>query len=111
MGVAVTVKQKPSFKAIEPISLKDLALRAIKEAILGARFSPRERIAESRLSKQMRVGQNVVREALQELEFQGFVERVPNKGERLSPTSLARTSGRSIGFGWSSKVLHLSSLA
>jgi len=26
----------------------------------------------------MRLGQNVVREVLQELEFQGFVERVPN---------------------------------
>ena len=78
--MGVTVKQKPSFEAIEPISLKDLALRAIREAILGGGLSPGERIAESRLSKQMRVGQNVVREALQELEFQGFVERVPNKG-------------------------------
>ncbi|HEV2495102.1 MAG TPA: GntR family transcriptional regulator [Terriglobia bacterium] len=76
----MTVKPKPSFKAIEPISLKDLALSAIREAILGGALSPGERITESRLSKQMHVGQNVVREALQELEFQGFVERVPNKG-------------------------------
>jgi DNA-binding GntR family transcriptional regulator len=76
----VTIKPKPSFKAIEPISLKDLALSAIREAILGGGLSPGERITESRLSKQMHVGQNVVREALQELEFQGFVERVPNKG-------------------------------
>jgi len=75
----VTVKPRPSFKAIEPISLKDLALRAIREAILGGQLSPGERIAESRLCKQMQVGQNVVREALHELEFQGFVERVPNK--------------------------------
>lgn len=74
------VKPKPSFKAIEPISLKDLALSAIREAILSGGLSPGERITESRLSQQMHVGQNVVREALQELEFQGFVERVPNKG-------------------------------
>jgi DNA-binding GntR family transcriptional regulator len=76
----VTVTPKPSFKAIEPISLKALALSAIREAILGGGLSPGERITESLLSKQMHVGQNVVREALQELEFQGFVERVPNKG-------------------------------
>ena len=78
--MVVTVKPKPSFKAIEPISLKARALGAVREAILGGALSPGERITESRLSKQMQVGQNVVREALQELEFQGFVERVPNKG-------------------------------
>ncbi len=78
--MGVTLERKPSFKAIAPISLKNLALSAIREAILGGGLSPGERITESRLSKQMHVGQNVVREALQELEFQGFVERVPNKG-------------------------------
>ncbi len=71
---------KQSFRAIEPISLKDQVLNAIRDAVLKGVLSPGERITESRLSKQMHVGQNVVREALQELEFQGFVERVPNKG-------------------------------
>src|ERR1700756_5726401 len=80
MDLGTAANEKPSFKAIEPVSLKDLALSAIREAILDGGLSPGERITESRLSKQMHVGQNVVREALQELEFQGFVERVPNKG-------------------------------
>ncbi len=94
LATAVTTKEKQSFKAIEPISLKDLALNAIREAILGGRLSPGERITESRLSKEMRVGQNVVREALQELEFQGFVERVPNKG--TSVTDFSREDIRQI---------------
>jgi DNA-binding GntR family transcriptional regulator len=81
------VSGKQSFGAIEPISLKDQVLRAIRDAILKGSLSPGERITESRLSKQMQVGQNVVREALQELEFQGFVERIPNKGTSVTDFS------------------------
>jgi DNA-binding GntR family transcriptional regulator len=78
---------KQSFGVIEPISLKDQVLTAIRDAILRGDLSPGERITESRVSKQMEVGQNVVREALQELEFQGFVERVPNKGTSVTDFS------------------------
>lgn len=85
---------KQSFGAIEPISLKDQVLKAIRDAILKGSLSPGERITESRLSKQMQVGQNVVREALQELEFQGFVERFPNKG--TSVTDFSREDIRQI---------------
>ena len=85
---------KQSFGAIEPISLKDQVLKAIRDAILKGSLSPGERITESRLSKQMQVGQNVVREALQELELQGFVERFPNKG--TSVTDFSREDIRQI---------------
>ena len=85
---------KHSFKAIEPVSLKDQVLNAIRDAILRGSLSPGERITETWLSKQMQVGQNVVREALQELEFQGFVERVPNKG--TSVTNFSREDTRQI---------------
>jgi len=88
------VSGKQSFGAIEPISLKDQVLKAIRDAILKGSLSPGERITESRLSKQMQVGQNVVREALQELEFQGFVERFPNKG--TSVTDFSREDIRQI---------------
>jgi DNA-binding GntR family transcriptional regulator len=67
--------------------LKDQVLKAIRDAILRGGLSPGERITESRLSKQMQVGQNVVREALQELEFQGFVERIPNRGTSVTDFS------------------------
>ena len=85
---------KQKFGAIEPISLKDQVLKAIRDAILKGNLAPGERITESRLSSQMQVGQNVVREALQELEFQGFVERVPNKG--TSVTDFSREDIRQI---------------
>jgi DNA-binding GntR family transcriptional regulator len=76
------------FAAIQHISLKGLVSGAIREAILNGKLSPGERIIETRLAKQMRVGQNAVREALQELEFQGFVLRVPNRGTFVTDFSL-----------------------
>src|SRR5690348_9384798 len=82
------VADKNGFVAIEPISLKGLVSSAIREAILNGKVSPGERIVESQLAKQMRVGQNAVREALQELEFQGFVIRVPNRGTFVTDFSL-----------------------
>ncbi|HEY6274315.1 MAG TPA: GntR family transcriptional regulator [Terriglobales bacterium] len=74
--------------------MKDQVLNAIRDAILKGNLSLGERITESRLGKQMHVGQSVVREALQELEFQGFVERVPNKG--TSVTDFSREDIRQI---------------
>jgi len=79
---------KQCFSVIEPISLKDLVLGAVREAILHGKLSPGERIVETQLAKQMKVGQNAVREALQELEFQGFVTRLPNRGTFVTDFSL-----------------------
>jgi DNA-binding GntR family transcriptional regulator len=76
------------FSAIEPISLRELVINAIREAILNGKLSPGERIVESRVAKQMKVGQSVVREGLQELEFQGFVVRVANKGTFVTDFSM-----------------------
>jgi DNA-binding GntR family transcriptional regulator len=79
-GLSEAIGLDPHFSAIEPISLRELVIGAIREAILNGKLSPGERIVESRLAKEMKVGQSAVREALQELEFQGFVVRVANKG-------------------------------
>jgi DNA-binding GntR family transcriptional regulator len=79
---------KQCFSVIEPVSLKDLVLGAVREAILNGKLSPGERIVETQLAKQMKVGQNAVREALQELEFQGFVTRFPNRGTFVTDFTL-----------------------
>ena len=83
-----SIERDTHFSAIEPVSLRDLVTGAIREAILDGKLSPGERIVESRLAKQMKVGQSAVREALQELEFQGFVLRVANKGAFVTDFSL-----------------------
>jgi DNA-binding GntR family transcriptional regulator len=88
-GLSETIGLEPHFAAIEPVSLRELVIGAIREAILNGKLSPGERIVESRLAKQMKVGQSAVREALQELEFQGFVVRIANKGAFVTDFSLS----------------------
>jgi DNA-binding GntR family transcriptional regulator len=88
-GLSEAIGLDSHFSAIEPISLRELVIGAIREAILNGKLAPGERIVESRVAKQMKVGQSAVREALQELEFQGFVARVANKGAFVTDFSLS----------------------
>jgi DNA-binding GntR family transcriptional regulator len=70
----------PTFAEIEPISLKDRVINAMKDAFLDGQFKPGDAIVERELARQMKVGTPVVREALISLEGQGFVRRVTNTG-------------------------------
>lgn len=70
-------------KTLQSIDVPSLSTRIsgrIRSAILTGLWQPGEQIVESRLAKELGVGQNAVREALQELEFQGLVTKVPNRG-------------------------------
>jgi DNA-binding GntR family transcriptional regulator len=52
----------------------------IRNLILNGELKPGDRIIESRVARQLGVGQPTVREALVELEHQGLVSRKPNHG-------------------------------
>lgn len=61
---------------------------AIEEEIVLGWLLPRERLIEEELAARFAVKRHVVREALAELERDGLIERVPNKGaavKRLDP--------------------------
>src|SRR6266513_1834099 len=85
---SATTKEKVEFQPITPVSLREMVLTRLREAILRGNLLPGQRLNEPLISKQMQVAQNGVREALQELEFQGFVMRVPNKGTFVTDYSL-----------------------
>lgn len=81
-------------KLIQPISKKDQVVLTIKEAILSGSIQPGAQIVESRIAQQLGTGIPLVREALIELEHQGFVQRVPYKGTsvtRLEPEDVKRS--------------------
>jgi DNA-binding GntR family transcriptional regulator len=65
---------------LQRIVLKDRVSELIKEAILTGKLEPGDRIVEMKLASDLGVGTTAVREALFELESQGFVSRVTNKG-------------------------------
>src|SRR5258708_37020667 len=60
--------------------LADRVSDLIKEAILSGKLDPGDRIVEMKLAKDLGVGTTAVREALFELESQGFVSRITGKG-------------------------------
>lgn len=69
----------------EPLSLKDKVYEAIKDAILSLELEPGQALVESRLAEQLGVSKTPIRDALQELEREGFVTRIPYKGTYVAP--------------------------
>ncbi|MCI0387505.1 MAG: GntR family transcriptional regulator [Acidobacteria bacterium] len=78
---------------IQPISKKDQVVTAIKDAILSGTIQPGDPIIESRIAQQLGAGIPLVREALIELEYQGYVQKTPYKGTsvtKLSPKDIEK---------------------
>src|SRR6267142_5658760 len=71
-------------KLIQPISKKNQVIQAIKEAILTGSISPGDQIVESRIARELGSGIPLVREALIELEQEGFVQKTPYKGTTVT---------------------------
>ncbi len=70
----------PTFPEIEPLSLSDRVINALKDAFFSGHLKPGDPIVERELARQMKVGTPVVREALIALQGQGFVRRITNTG-------------------------------
>ena len=78
-------------KLIQPTSKKNQVVAAIKDAILAGSISPGDQIVESRIAQELGSGIPLVREALIELEHQGFVQKTPYKGTivtKLGPSEI-----------------------
>jgi DNA-binding GntR family transcriptional regulator len=78
---------------IQPISKRAQVVRAMKEAILSGTIEPGASIVESKMAQQLGAGIPLIREALIELEHEGFVQRVPYKGTtvtKLEPEDVKR---------------------
>lgn len=60
----------------------------IKQAILSARYRPGDRLVEGNLAEWLGVSRNPVREALRQLEAEGFVEIAPRRGASVATIGL-----------------------
>jgi len=61
-------------------SLHMKVFHEIEQAILDGEFPPGENLTEQKLSAQLGVSRTPIREALRQLELEGLVTSVPNKG-------------------------------
>ncbi len=64
-------------------SLTAKVFKALEKAILSGEFLPGEALTEQSLSGQLGVSRTPVREALRQLEHEGLVKNVPNKGAEV----------------------------
>jgi DNA-binding GntR family transcriptional regulator len=78
----------PTFQKIEPISKKTRIVTSVREAILSGAIRSGEQIVEGKLAQQLGVGQGLIREALIELEHQGFVQRTPFAGTQVTELTI-----------------------
>lgn len=60
---------------------------AIRRSILDVEYAPNQRLVEADLSAQFRASRGAVRTALVQLETEGLVERVQNRGARVRAVS------------------------
>jgi len=65
-------------KAAAP--LRRQVLQELRQSIISGRLNPGERLIERELISMMGVSRTVIREALRQLESEGLIEIIPNKG-------------------------------
>jgi len=60
--------------------LRQQVLEALRRAIVSGRLAPGQRLTERELIEMMGVSRTVIREALRQIEAEGLIEIIPNKG-------------------------------
>jgi len=61
-------------------SASQAVAQMLRNAIISGTLKPGERLVELKLAAKMGVGQPTLREALKELEYEGFVKKIPQRG-------------------------------
>jgi DNA-binding GntR family transcriptional regulator len=86
---------EPARNRLQPVERKrlvDLAHDAIRESIVGGRFSMGERLVETQLAHDLGMSRAPIREALRRLAQEGLVEDQPHRGALVARMSASNIS-------------------
>jgi DNA-binding GntR family transcriptional regulator len=72
--------ENDSINPSDKYSLQGLVFKKIREEILEGKYKENDELKEVAIGKQMGVSRTPVREALRQLELEGLVKIIPNKG-------------------------------
>jgi DNA-binding GntR family transcriptional regulator len=61
-------------------SLRQQVIESLRTAVISGRLSPGQRLTERELTESLGVSRTVVREALRQVEAEGLIEVIPNRG-------------------------------
>ena len=96
------------FEPVKHSSLSDAVLADLRRAIINGRLSPGERLVEADLAAQFHVSRAIMRQALQQLSFEGLVEMRPRRGTVVTRMSsdVARDvcTVRGLLEGWAART-------
>jgi DNA-binding GntR family transcriptional regulator len=68
--------------------LRQQVLEALRQAIVAGQLAPGQRLTERSLIEMLGVSRTVIREALRQIEAEGLIEIIPNKGPVVRQLSL-----------------------
>ena len=77
---------------ITQLPLRHAVLEQIRTGIMSGQWAPGERLYEDQIASELDVSRNPVREALQALAAEGFVELEPRRGARVAVVSAERAN-------------------
>jgi len=63
-----------------PVTLRELALQKVRQAIISGYFKAGDRLVERSLCDELGVSRSVVREVIRYLEAEGLIENLPKRG-------------------------------
>lgn len=71
-------------------ALAEMAYHRIEEMIVSRMLPPGAMVSENKLSEDLGCGRTPIREALQRLKFEGYVEIHPRRGAQVTPIDVTR---------------------
>jgi DNA-binding GntR family transcriptional regulator len=83
------IRAEPRTGPIDNVRLVDVALEAVRSAILQGRFAPGERLLEVPLAQELGISRSSLREALHLLEKDGIIQSLPRHGKFVQTFDLA----------------------
>jgi len=83
LELSVMGEKKIRLSLEKPVSIREKVYAVVREDILNGRFSPGERMVETRLAEEIRISRTPIREALHMLEREGLLESIPRVGYRV----------------------------
>jgi DNA-binding GntR family transcriptional regulator len=83
-SMQIALESSAQMKPIKVQSAPQAAAEAIREAITVGTLKPGQRLIEHKLAAHLGIGHPTLREALKELEYQGFLHKIPAKGTYIT---------------------------